>query len=91
LFLSYPPYPRHSLAGDLGSVSLAILYASVVATIPVAPCLIARLGEKHAMLLGAVCYVAYMASLVHIVPALVYATSCVIGFGAALLWIAQGV
>jgi hypothetical protein len=71
-------------------VSLAILYVAVVVTIPIAPCLIARLGEKYAMLVGATCYCVYMASLVHIVPGVVYVTSCVIGFGAALLWIAQG-
>lgn len=41
--------------------------------------------------LGALCYVLYIASLIRVITPLVLVMSCVIGFGAAVLWVALGV
>ncbi len=45
----------------------------------VAPPLVRRLGEKWTMVLGAACYVVYMASLIKIVAPLVLIAAVVIG------------
>jgi MFS family permease len=76
--------------GSLGNLSLGLLYAVAGVSVFAAPWVTATLGEKSTMLLGASCYVVYLVSLVWLSPALVIATSCVIGFGAAVLWVALG-
>jgi MFS family permease len=78
------------LPGNLGNVSLGILYASICVFVFVAPPVVRALGDKNAMLLGAACYVVYLASLIHIVRAAVLVASVVIGFGATVLWVAMG-
>lgn len=110
--------------GDLGNVSLGVLYGTVALTVFFAPAIVYACREKWTMLLGAVCYVvrsihlpwhddimqcmqkerwpdsvrnhcpivvqAYMASLIELVRWVVLVASVVIGFGAAILWVAQG-
>jgi hypothetical protein len=68
-----------SAPGNLGNVSLAILYISVSAFVFAAPWIVARIGEIWAMFWGAACYVVYMGSVIYIVEDVVIATSIVIG------------
>ena len=74
-----------------GFVSLAVLYTSVAPSLVVAPWLTRRAGAKATLLLGVVGYAAYFGALLTRVPWLVEGpASVVIGFGAAILWVAQG-
>ena len=43
-----------------------------------------RLAVAHLSFAGALCYIFYIGSLIYVIPALVLAMSCVIGFGAAV-------
>lgn len=74
----------------LGNQSLGILYGSVALTVFIAPPMVEALGTRATMLIGAAGYVAYMASLIHFIPAVVLVMSTVIGFGAAVFWVAVG-
>lgn len=83
----------------LGQVSLATLYAVAGVSVFFAPALTAALGARATMVAGAACYAVYIASLAAAAaPALaraaeplVLVASAVIGFGAAILWVALGV
>jgi MFS family permease len=75
----------------LGNKSLSILYGSVAIFVFFGTPLVQVLGTRLAMFCGALCYVAYIASLIYFVPAVVLVMSAVIGFGAAVLWVALGV
>jgi MFS family permease len=75
----------------LGNQSLSILYGSVAVFVFFGTPLVQLLGARLAMFLGALCYVAYIASLILVVPDVVLIMSVVIGFGAAVLWVALGV
>lgn len=74
----------------LGNQSLGILYGSVAVTVFLGPPMVEALGTRLTMFIGALGYVAYMASLIHFIPAVVLVMSTVIGFGAAVLWVAAG-
>jgi len=76
--------------GNLGFYSLALLYVVVSISVFFSPVIVPRTGERISMWIGAICYIGYIASLVKIIPAVVYASSVVIGFGASILWVAQG-
>eukprot|EP00617_Octactis_speculum_P004723 CAMPEP_0185781558 /NCGR_PEP_ID=MMETSP1174-20130828/102857_1 /TAXON_ID=35687 /ORGANISM="Dictyocha speculum, Strain CCMP1381" /LENGTH=151 /DNA_ID=CAMNT_0028471583 /DNA_START=199 /DNA_END=650 /DNA_ORIENTATION=+ len=76
---------------DLGTVSLCILYATVCPSLLFAPMVIHRLGEGPTMVIGALLYTVYMVSLVHVYEIVVWVSSILVGFGAAILWVAQGV
>ena len=67
------------LIGNLGNESLAILYISVCVFVFTAPAIVARIGEKWAMVLGALGYVIYMASVIYVIDQIVIATSVIIG------------
>ena len=77
--------------GNLGAISLGVLYAVAGVTVFAGPALTNVYGPRLVMVGGAACYVVYLTSLVWLSPALVITTSCVIGFGAAVLWIGLGV
>lgn len=83
-------YITSLLPGDLGNESLSVLYCSICVCVFVAPSMAKAIGERATMILGAACYVAYMASLAHIITWIVLLLSVVIGFGAAILWVAMG-
>ena len=83
-------YATTLFPGNLGAISLAVLYATAGISVFAAPALTHSLGEKSTMLLGASCYVVYLISLLWLSPAVVITTSVVIGFGAAILWVALG-
>lgn len=59
-------------------------------TVPFAPAAVRALGEKRGMVVGAIGYCVFLASLVRVSRPVVLAASVVIGAGAALLWVAQG-
>ncbi|EGD74624.1 hypothetical protein PTSG_12375 [Salpingoeca rosetta] len=93
LFLAYNSlqnYTTSLLPNGLGNQSLAILYISVPFFCFTGPPIVQRLGEKWTMVLGSSTYILFMGSLIKVIPALVKAASVVIGFGAAILWIAVG-
>ena len=75
---------------NLGNNSLTVLYIAVCVCLFITPPLVAWLGQIYSIIVGAVCYVVYMASLIYIIPALVLTTSAINGFGASLLWVAVG-
>ena len=78
------------LPPGVGNTSLSILYGVVAASVIVTPYIVQRIGERITLFLGGLCYVVYIVSLVHVIPGVVYAMSVVIGFGAAILWVALG-
>ena len=59
-------YVTSLLPGDLGNISLSVLYCSVCIFVFIAPSVASVLGERLTMVLGAVCYIAYMASLIKV-------------------------
>jgi len=91
--------------GNLGYYSLTVLYlvyafASLIATPIVIKC-----GERLSLTLGSLCYSAYIGSFMlasasikypeanldkSTIEAVIYVTSVINGFGAAILWVAQG-
>lgn len=74
----------------LGNNSLTVLYVAVCFSLFLTPPLVHYLTHIRSIVVGAVCYVVYMASLIHILPAVVLVASAVNGFGASLLWVAVG-
>jgi len=74
----------------LGNSSLTVLYVAVCFSLFLTPPLVHYLTQIRSIVVGAVCYVVYMASLIHILPAVVLVASAVNGFGASLLWVAVG-
>ncbi len=65
--------------GSLGNQSLAVLYISVCVFVFAAPAIVSYMGEKWAMFWGAVGYIVYMASVIHVINAIVLASSVIIG------------
>eukprot|EP00730_Choanoeca_flexa_P013074 TRINITY_DN4940_c0_g1_i2.p1 TRINITY_DN4940_c0_g1~~TRINITY_DN4940_c0_g1_i2.p1 ORF type:complete len:425 (+),score=97.95 TRINITY_DN4940_c0_g1_i2:276-1550(+) len=93
LFLAYNSlqnYVTSLLPGNLGNESLAVLYVSVCLFVFSAPHISARLGDKWTMVVGSLCYLVYMGSVIHAVRWIVLLAAVVIGFGAAILWVAVG-
>jgi hypothetical protein len=74
----------------LGNASLGVLYASAALGVFLAPPAVDAGGTRLTMLVGAACYVAYLAATIKIVPGVVLGMSVVIGLGAAVLWVALG-
>ena len=84
-------YVTTLLPGCLGFTSLCVLYVSVCPSLLLAPGICASIGDKWTLVLGALCYSIWIASLTRPdIPSLVIAASVIIGFGAAILWVAQG-
>ncbi|KAK7791075.1 hypothetical protein R5R35_000500 [Gryllus longicercus] len=70
--------------------SLAIIYAVFALCNWVSPSLISVTGPRVAMLIGAATYALFIASFLIPQTWLLYVASCVIGFGAAVIWTGQG-
>eukprot|EP01121_Diplochlamys_sp_Union-15-3_P016885 TRINITY_DN5834_c0_g1_i1.p1 TRINITY_DN5834_c0_g1~~TRINITY_DN5834_c0_g1_i1.p1 ORF type:complete len:437 (-),score=44.81 TRINITY_DN5834_c0_g1_i1:137-1447(-) len=83
-------YVTSLLPENLGSTSLVVLYVTVAITVFMAPMVVAFIGEKWTMVLGGACYVVYIASLIKVVKSVVLIAAVIIGFGASILWVAQG-
>eukprot|EP00164_Ancoracysta_twista_P016019 GFYU01026706.1.p1 GENE.GFYU01026706.1~~GFYU01026706.1.p1 ORF type:complete len:521 (+),score=116.54 GFYU01026706.1:59-1621(+) len=92
LFTAYNTLQNYatSLLGTLGNTSLTVLYVTVCVTVFFAPYIVDSWGERTSMFLGALCFVAYMLTLIKISEWVVLVFSAVIGFGASILWVAQG-
>ncbi|KAL7136485.1 hypothetical protein ABFS83_10G034300 [Erythranthe nasuta] len=76
--------------GDLGTISLGILYVSFAIFSLVASLVVKKLGSKNALVLGTTGYFFFTAanlkpSWYTMVPASVY-----LGFAASIIWVAQG-
>eukprot|EP00899_Mesostigma_viride_P021103 jgi/Mesvir1/28995/Mv17765-RA.2 len=84
-------YVTTVLPGDLGDESLLVVYCTQSATVFAAPSIVARIGEERAMVVGGLSYVFYMITLIKVYVPLVIFASSVVGFGAGLLWVAQGI
>lgn len=88
-----------TLFPTLGQTSLAILYSVAGVSVFTGPAFTAALGARWTMVVGAACYVAYIASLAAaatpamsaFADALIFTASAIVGIGAAILWIALGV
>eukprot|EP00730_Choanoeca_flexa_P013073 TRINITY_DN4940_c0_g1_i1.p2 TRINITY_DN4940_c0_g1~~TRINITY_DN4940_c0_g1_i1.p2 ORF type:complete len:151 (+),score=14.65 TRINITY_DN4940_c0_g1_i1:276-728(+) len=82
LFLAYNSlqnYVTSLLPGNLGNESLAVLYVSVCLFVFSAPHISARLGDKWTMVVGSLCYLVYMGSVIHAVRWIVLLAAVVIG------------
>jgi len=78
------------LPGNLGSVSLGILYVTVAIGVWLSPGIANRIGLKWSLVLGLATYVVFEASLIKINYWVVVAASVVIGSGSGVLWVAVG-
>jgi MFS family permease len=84
-------YVTSLLPGCLGFTSLCVLYVSVCPSLMLAPSICKKLGDRYTLVLGSLCYAVWIASLTRADNQwLVLGASVVIGFGAAILWVAQG-
>ena len=89
-FNTLQAYVSSLLPGSLGFQSLVVLYVSYEVFLVVAPYLCDRLTDVGALILGGTCYVVYIGSLITMNAVAIIFASIVIGFGAAILWVAQG-
>ena len=83
-------YLTTTLPGNTGFMSLSVLYGSYLFFLFFAPAICLRLGDKAAMVVGSTCYVVFLASLITQQPTAVLIASVLTGFGASVLWVAQG-
>ena len=93
LFASYntlQSYLSTTLPANLGFESLVVIYVFYCLCIPIAPVFCARANDRHIMVLGALSYSLFTASLISGIRSAILLASAVLGFGAALLWVAQG-
>ena len=93
LFLAYntlQAYVSSLLPGNLGFQSLVVVYVAYEVSLVAAPFICEVIGDRGAMVLGSAMYVVYIASLAVLNPAAILVASVLIGFGAAILWVAQG-
>ncbi|KAK8807287.1 hypothetical protein WA158_004046 [Blastocystis sp. Blastoise] len=80
------------LFGNLGSISLAILYCSYSFCNLLAPSIISVLkSPRLAVALGACIYTIYILQFVYVIPWFIYIYSIIQGLGSGLLWAAQGI
>lgn len=70
--------------------SLAIVYAVFATCNWLAPSYISVTGPRVAILTGACCYILFIGSFLWPQNALLYSASCILGFGAALIWTGHG-
>ncbi|KAH3756569.1 major facilitator superfamily protein [Pelomyxa schiedti] len=75
---------------DLGFWGLASLYFSFGFLNPFAPFIVNFLGPRLSLLAG-IFYVLYISANIYIIPAVYIIASIAAGFGASLIWSAQGV
>jgi hypothetical protein len=83
-------YLSTTLPANLGFESLVVIYVFFWLFIPIAPVFCARANDRHVMVLGALSYSLFTASLISGIRTAILVASAILGFGAALLWVAQG-
>jgi len=74
----------------VGQWSLAIIYMMFTCCNWIAPSVVAVLGPRPTMVVGALTYAAFMAQMLVLNTYLLYASSALLGVGAAIIWTAQG-
>eukprot|EP01133_Synstelium_polycarpum_P015014 gene15014-17756_t len=79
-----------SLHGNLGFTSLSVLYAVLAVSNFISPLIVIKMGEKYALILGTLTYTAFIAANIKGTAVTLYIGSAIIGFGAAVLWTAEG-
>ncbi|KAL6723207.1 hypothetical protein Aduo_018237 [Ancylostoma duodenale] len=82
--------PSSGITSNSGYYSLAIIYFVFTVCNLIAPPIISVLGSKWAQVLGAVCYTSFMIQFLFVNFWLLYVFSAVLGFGAAVIWTANG-
>ncbi|KAK5583580.1 hypothetical protein RB653_005177 [Dictyostelium firmibasis] len=75
---------------NLGSDSLAVLYAFLSITNFISPFVILKLGERLSLIVGTLTYSAYIAANIKVITPTLYGASVLLGIGGAILWTAQG-
>lgn len=78
------------LAGNLGFVSLCVLYATVCLCLPLVPFIVSKVDARRAMCGSALLYSCYVGSLISGNFWAVNVCAVLLGFGAAVLWTVQG-
>ncbi|CAL8070612.1 unnamed protein product [Calicophoron daubneyi] len=73
-----------------GYISLALLYASFAICNWIAPVVVQLLKAKYTMLLGSFCYLLFVVMFMEPRAGSLYTASLICGFGASIIWIAQG-
>mmetsp|Transcript_4255 Transcript_4255/g.11895 ORF Transcript_4255/g.11895 Transcript_4255/m.11895 type:complete len:479 (+) Transcript_4255:50-1486(+) len=82
---------QSSVNAKVGLVSLGVLYLSFsLSSILVANTLASKLGTRWSLVLGSACYVFFIGANVKVIPPVLIVTSALTGFGASILWTAQG-
>eukprot|EP01052_Picozoa_sp_SAG31_P002526 SAG31_NODE_90_length_26410_cov_175.663981_3_plen_385_part_00 len=79
-----------ALLGNLGTISVTVLYIFFVTAGFFAPAFCRFLGTVGGLVFGGLTYCLFMASLVYISVPVVLICSAIIGFGASVLWTSQG-
>ena len=79
-----------TLNHNLGFISLATLYTFFSCSTLFSGVVVAALGPRATLFVGALTYVIFLAANVRVIPGVLITASAVIGIGAALLWTAQG-
>ena len=92
-FAAFNTSQNFATSGDakVGSISLGILYGVNAVACVIIPNLIDHcISIKTSLFLGAITYGLFVASYIHLIDAVLYITSAILGVGAGLLWIAEG-
>lgn len=76
---------------DEGSTALGILYAFFTFSNFAAAYIVARFGAKWCLFFGSLTYVAFVGANIEFNMYVLYTFSALLGFGASVLWCAQGV
>ena len=79
-----------SLNPTVGAIGLGILYAVFTLSNTFSAFVVSVLSVRLSLFFGALTYALYVAANIYTIPPLLYASSAVIGLGAAILWTAQG-
>ena len=75
--------------GD-GYYSLAIIYAVFSISSWFAAPIVSKIGPRFTLILGGSCYVLFTAQIIYPNDILLYGFSAIVGFGAAMIWVAKG-
>eukprot|EP01111_Echinosteliopsis_oligospora_P010349 TRINITY_DN3202_c0_g1_i1.p1 TRINITY_DN3202_c0_g1~~TRINITY_DN3202_c0_g1_i1.p1 ORF type:complete len:425 (+),score=92.60 TRINITY_DN3202_c0_g1_i1:7-1281(+) len=75
---------------DIGSYSLGVLYVVFALSNFISPFVVSLFGLRGALIIGAVCYTLYIAANMKVVFWIFMGASAINGFGASILWTAQG-
>uniref|UniRef100_A0A914YQ69 UNC93-like protein MFSD11 n=1 Tax=Panagrolaimus superbus TaxID=310955 RepID=A0A914YQ69_9BILA len=81
---------EYKLYKHAGYISMAIIYGVFTLANFIAAPIVGILGPKWAMVFGATCYAIFQAGFLFLNEYFLYASSAVIGLGAAVIWTAQG-